>query len=894
MGNNDYAKNHVDTQNHEYTQNPFLTDEEDYLAALEAQEDKHMDSIEGGNVDDVDKKIGAVMSSPARQQNTMNDRGIANEIKNRNENLHETEGISPMLRTLREHWVQNYDVSRETYGAATREQCIDFAETHGLAIIAYRGGDGAKHPNASGFREKIGAWIVERGGLVESSYNDLRGLGAGWRYFCNLNHSPHIVVLDLDCKGAVQNGLESILAKNFELPLSAYVQTPSGGIHLYYDISHIGMAHDVKKAIKREVLQKKYGLKGVDLLGGSNGAGFAPTPAYTLHIREVSKAPGWISDALQEKQAVARALGGVGKNYVKGKNVTLSQDGALTYNGPTIKDGEGRHEGLVRAANALRDVSDDIGKIVDALKRYNATFPEPKTEREVLHIATSICKSREGQGVAKCDTQKVGYIYDRQLDRAVDFCLEQISSDRAVFNLQNNIVRVSCVDGEAKIFQYNEKNMTTELSKKIEFKALAKDKNGHVAERVIEPPIRVVRGVLNDIDKNGIKTLEHVVDHPVFLKDKTVASKSGYYEKNRLYLTQDFGLDETMSAVEALALLNDIVCDFPFKTPSHKSGWIAALLTPFLRYFYDGPSPLFLIDANTPSTGKTLLCDVTSLIITGKSMVATSLQNDDAEIRKNITRLLMDQRSIVWFENVESGGFFGGPVIDGLITSTQWDDRILGSNQTFKIAHKTTFYANGNNVGFRGDTSRRVVHVRLQSNLENPQEREGFKYDELEIYVKETRLKILSAIFTLIRVWASAKSKNTHTKKWGSFYGWSNTVRALLCYYDLPDPYDAVQEMQDSADDEKQTIRRIHALWDMLGEKYKEGATCQEVIKEVCSAPHLFEDGESLLRDLAWKHSAISSLKLGHYLKKIDGRIVDSKKIVGVVTRTKTKKWVLR
>jgi hypothetical protein len=52
------------------------------------------------------------------------------------------------------------------------------------------------------------------------------------------------------------------------------------------------------------------------------------------------------------------------------------------------------------------------------------------------------------------------------------------------------------------------------------------------------------------------------------------------------------------------------------------SAWIASLLSPLARPAIEGPVPLFPTDSNTRGSGKSKLCDLTSIAVTGRDMAA--------------------------------------------------------------------------------------------------------------------------------------------------------------------------------------------------------------------------------------------------------------------------------
>jgi hypothetical protein len=78
---------------------------------------------------------------------------------------------------------------------------------------------------------------------------------------------------------------------------------------------------------------------------------------------------------------------------------------------------------------------------------------------------------------------------------------------------------------------------------------------------------------------------------------------------------------------------------------------------------------LFVIDANTPGAGKTLLYKINTWIATGRDLKITPYTPcDEAEDRKRLTSLLMEAPEVVTFDNVI--GLFGSGAMDGLLTTT--------------------------------------------------------------------------------------------------------------------------------------------------------------------------------------------------------------------------------
>jgi hypothetical protein len=235
----------------------------------------------------------------------------------------------------------------------------------------------------------------------------------------------------------------------------------------------------------------------------------------------------------------------------------------------------------------------------------------------------------------------------------------------------------------------------------------------------VHPPRWAVKGVVARDQWPEIRRLEAIVESPVLRADGSVLQTPGYDPATGIFLKPNCeypeiptnpGIDRAVAACKALL---EVVEDFPFADASHCAAWLAGVLTPIARYAYCGPSPLFLNDANIRGCGKSLLTDATSLITTGREMARMTLPRDDDELRKRITALAVAGEPLILIDNI--AGTFGSASLDAALTATSWSDRILGQTTIATLPLYATWYATGNNVILAADTSRRVVHIRLES-----------------------------------------------------------------------------------------------------------------------------------------------------------------------------------
>ncbi len=333
------------------------------------------------------------------------------------------------------------------------------------------------------------------------------------------------------------------------------------------------------------------------------------------------------------------------------------------------------------------------------------------------------------------------------------------------------------------------------------------------------------------------RVLEGVVDCPVLRSDGTNLSAHGYDRKTGLYLepggpsvqvAEQPIRDEVDAAVK---MILDMIVDFPFASEAHRAAFVAALLTPFARQAFTGPSPLFAIDSNIRGAGKGLLSELIGLIVSGRSMPIMAAPRDDEEARKRITAIAIAGDPLILIDNI--AGALGSPSLDAALTATTWKDRILGRSELVELPLRPCWYCTGNNIAFRADTARRVCHIRLESPEENPEERRDFKHPDLKVYVIRNRDGLLGAALTILRGWFAFGKPDMNLKPWGSFEGWSTVIRNAIVWAGLPDPGSTRTELRAASDTEAQALAAILEGIDYVGRN--EGITVSDILKRCCS-----------------------------------------------------------
>ncbi len=435
------------------------------------------------------------------------------------------------------------------------------------------------------------------------------------------------------------------------------------------------------------------------------------------------------------------------------------------------------------------------------------------------------------------------------------------------------------------------------LSACVKFVGIKKTSDG-LEEVQVAPPQWCVKAVASFGDWPGMRHLEGVTDYPLFRRDGSILLEPGYDPPTRYvyFPTCDLPpIPDRPTQAEATAArdrLLEVVCDFPFARSEHQAAWLAFLLTPLARAAFSGPAPLFLVDANTRGSGKSLLCDLVYLLLTGRPVPRMSPPRDNTEFMKAITAIALHGDTFVLLDNI--AGTLGCPALDAALTTTEWKDRILGRSEVVELPLNVTWCASGNNVALMADTSRRVCHIRLESPLERPEERSGFQHPHLASYVQWNRDKLLVAALTILRAYHLAGRPELGLPSWGSYEGWSRLVRQAVVWCGMPDPAGAKQELIEHSDREAMALAGLLEGLHELDPK-GQGLTALKILKILEEEPDHHETLRESIEELCHVNGLgrlPTSKSLGRKLHYLRGRIVDGWQLRSW-SKKKTQHWAV-
>lgn len=323
----------------------------------------------------------------------------------------------------------------------------------------------------------------------------------------------------------------------------------------------------------------------------------------------------------------------------------------------------------------------------------------------------------------------------------------------------------------------------------------------------VKPPPNVVAALPDWRQLDALRRLRGVIGRPILRDDGSVRTASGYDPSTELYLrlapSAEFVMPKSISLKKvkrAVRRLKCLVGDFPFKSEADRSCWLAALLTACCRHLIQGPAPMFVINGNVPGSGKTLLVNLIGCIAEGHPVkTMPPLSGRDDEDRKRITTIAREGQSIVLLDNVAES--LGSPSLDAALTSEgSWTDRQLGTNRTISVPLSALWFATGNNIGIKGDLSRRCVLCRLETDQERPELRTGFRHPRLLEYTRKNRGKLLRSVFTILGGYLQTGRPKQDLPAFGSYDAWSRIPRSAIVWAGEPDPCRTRNDLRISAD----------------------------------------------------------------------------------------------
>jgi putative DNA primase/helicase len=410
----------------------------------------------------------------------------------------------------------------------------------------------------------------------------------------------------------------------------------------------------------------------------------------------------------------------------------------------------------------------------------------------------------------------------------------------------------------------------------------------------VDPPRSVAATILARDGEWRLHSLAGVITTPTLRPDGTVLSAPGYDSDTRLLLLRPPEMpslppDPTRAdAMEALALLDTLLDDFPFCDPASRSVALSGLITPVVRGAMT-TAPLHAFSAPVAGAGKSYLVDLASAISTGEPAPVIAAGRTEEETEKRLCAALLGGQAIISIDNVN--GQLGGDLLCQLIERPVVSIRPLGVSRLIRIESRATTFATGNNIQLVGDMTRRTILCSLDPRVERPELRR-FQFDPFARVVRN-RGAYVAAALTIVRAYVAAGCPG-ELLPLASFETWSRLVRSALVWLGRADPV-MTMEAARSEDPTLVTLTEVMREWlAAIGNRALTSGKAKDVAETRDPLGNLsFPDFSSALMEVASGRSGpIDAKRLGVYLSRVQNRVIDGHRFRGTEDpHTKQKLW---
>ncbi len=403
------------------------------------------------------------------------------------------------------------------------------------------------------------------------------------------------------------------------------------------------------------------------------------------------------------------------------------------------------------------------------------------------------------------------------------------------------------------------------------------------------PPMHVVKDMLASPEL-PLPILTRIVEAPVFSPEGLLQTSSGYHPASQTYLFHSDPREipevaavpshDELQGARGL-ILDELIGEFPFTGEAERAHAFALLLLPFARDLINGATPLHLVEAPSPGTGKTLLINAVAFASLGRPVSTMSEGRDSDEWRKRLTSKLMERPDILLIDNIRRR--LDSSALASAITSPCWEDRILGFSKVISLPVRCAWVANGNNPALSNEMSRRSIRIRMDAKADRPWLRDRFRHPDLMCWAREKRPQIIWAALTIIQGWIAQGRPPFKGVSLGMFESWSKTMGGVLSVAGVPGFLGNLNDFYGASDEEGNILRGfIQRWWEVHGDA------------EVGVA-ELFDLNEKLEEpiNLGLGQEKSRRTKMGQELMKLRDRQFDEFRVLLAGSKQRAKQWKL-
>lgn len=406
-----------------------------------------------------------------------------------------------------------------------------------------------------------------------------------------------------------------------------------------------------------------------------------------------------------------------------------------------------------------------------------------------------------------------------------------------------------------------------------------------------DPPARHTTILYDSNTYNHLSPLKGLSRQPYLRPDGSLVITAGYDPATGLFGVFDsrkFLISENPSFNEAktsLKILNDLLDEFSFTTETDRVAALTAIITATIR-----PSlphaPMIHARAHTVGSGKSYLCKLITAFATPQQGTPTTFPTEDEECRKLLLAELLRAPAVIEFDNL-TNDILPHKSLCTALTSEHISGRILGLSKTATVNTRALFLASGNNVSPIKDMTRRCITINLNPEVEIPATR-IYKRPDLIPELLQERECYVSAALTIVRAWIVAGRPKAQCKSLAGYGEWSDLCRQPLLWLGYCDPAASIFNSI-SEDPDREQLGRLLSAWQAVFGNIP--AMVRDAVSKSTYSGNENNELKEVLHDIADERGEINRHRLGRWIKRHEGQIVDTLRFVRCSGNNSAEKW---
>lgn len=474
-----------------------------------------------------------------------------------------------------------------------------------------------------------------------------------------------------------------------------------------------------------------------------------------------------------------------------------------------------------------------------------------------------------------------------ELHRVVDAAERELAAAGRHYQRGGLIVTVSTDPGtgETSIKPVSMNALTRALSSCVTWERFDGRKEDFV---LTDPPARHVC-VLFDADAYvHLPALRGIARQPYLRADDSLVTTSGFDAVTGMFGAFDerkFRVPARPTRADAdaaLAELRALLTEFSFGAAHDQAAALAMMLTAAIRPALP-VAPMFHVRAPQIASGKSYLSALGAAFASPSRPAAYAFPSTEEECAKLLLSALLESPAVITFDNITTD-LIPFKSLCSALTEEHLTGRVLGVSKVATVPTTALVLSSGNNVDPVRDMARRAVTINLDPACETPAARR-FSGDPLGL-VRQRREHYVSLALTIVRAYVAAGHPHQALQPLGSYGDWTRLVRAPLAWLGLPDAAKSVFASME-ADPDRETLGRLLVAW----RKAFSGSPTpvRDAAEQAEGEFGRHKDLAEVVRDIAEQRGQINRHRLGRWIARHQGRIVnglkferDSAKVGGV------------